>query len=240
MTNATIYVVDDDCNVRRSLITMLRASDYETEDFASGASFLADYCGHRGGCILMDIVMPDINGLDVLDELTEMPRWNPIIMMTGQADVPMATRAGGVRLPSSRNHFDVTSLIRRIQTAVEYDSKIRKQYDRKTDLVQHFGPLTRRELEVLDLVVTGKLTKQIAYQLGISQRTVETHRGNIMTKVGADRWHLVALTVEVRTAQRRERSFPTRIPTSAWRVPLRFLFASEPAAALRECDGHQP
>ena len=202
LTNATVFLVDDDADVRRSLSVVLQDSGSTIEEFESGAQFIADYVPCGGGCVLMDILMPDVSGLDVLDRIAHEPRANPVIMMTGQANVPMATRAlesgafAFIEKPFSR---DV--LIDRIRNAVEYDLGARRSHDRHDALQQRFLPLTPREWEVLDLVVAGRLTKQIAVQLGISQRTVETHRGNIMTKLRTDTLaELVAIAIENRNS----------------------------------------
>ena len=150
--NAVIYVVDDDDNVRHILTTMLRASGYEVEEFGFGAEFLSTYDGRRLGCILMDIVMPDVNGLDVLDELTRLPRSNPIIMMTGQADVPMATRAlESGAFSFIEKPFRRDELIQRIDVAIDHDVRTRQALEYSSELVDRFRPLSPREREILEL-----------------------------------------------------------------------------------------
>lgn len=129
-------------------------------------------------------------------------------MMTGQADVPMATRAlESGAFSFIEKPFRRDELIQRIDVAIEHDVRKRQALEYSFELVKRFQPLAPRDREILNLVVQGRLTKQIAYQLGISQRTVETHRSNMMAKVGADSLaQLVAMMVEVRLVESQSRS----------------------------------
>jgi two-component system response regulator FixJ len=185
MTNLeqTVFVVDDDEAVRDSLSTLLDASGFRIEAHGSAKSFLASGACEKRGCVIADIRMPDMDGLELQLAMKARGSRLPVIIMTGHGDVPLAVRA--------MKEGAIDFLEKPYDTAVLLDS-IKLALDRDAGAVGASGPaqkklstLTPREKEVLDLVLAGKLNKNIAHDLGISSRTVEIHRGRLMQKLGA-------------------------------------------------------
>ncbi|MBB6093440.1 FixJ family two-component response regulator [Povalibacter uvarum] len=195
----TIFVVDDDSAVRDALKLLLRSVGQAVETFGSGQEFLDAYSEDRPGCLVLDIRMPGMSGLELQQKLNERHSILPIIFITGHGDVPMAVeamQAGAVDF--IQKPFRDQDLIDRINQALEKDSNNRAALGERNDIRRRLETLTPREREVLDLVVHGKANKVIAGDLKLSQRTVEIHRARVMEKMQASSLaHLVRMVLEV-------------------------------------------
>ncbi len=195
----TIFVVDDDSAVRDSLKLLLRSVGQAVETFSSGQEFVDAYSEDRPGCLVLDIRMPGMSGLEMQQKLNERHSILPIIFITGHGDVPMAVeamQAGAVDF--IQKPFRDQDLIDRINQALEKDTNNRAALGERNDIRRRLETLTPREREVLDLVVHGKANKVIAGDLKLSQRTVEIHRARVMEKMQASSLaHLVRMVLEV-------------------------------------------
>jgi FixJ family two-component response regulator len=198
-TRPTIFVVDDDSAVRDALKLLLRSVGHAVETYASAQEFLDAYSEDRPGCLVLDIRMPGMSGLELQQRLNEKHSILPIIFITGHGDVPMAVeamQAGAVDF--IQKPFRDQDLIDRINQALEKDSSNRAALGERNDIRRRLETLTPREREVLDLVVHGKANKVIAGDLKLSQRTVEIHRARVMEKMQASSLaHLVRMVLEV-------------------------------------------
>jgi two-component system response regulator FixJ len=195
----TIFVVDDDAAVRDALKLLLRSVGHAVETFGSAQEFLDAYGEDRAGCLVLDIRMPGMSGLELQQKLNEKHSILPIIFITGHGDVPMAVeamQAGAVDF--IQKPFRDQDLIDRINQALEKDGSNRAALGERNDIRRRLETLTPREREVLDLVVHGKANKVIAGDLKLSQRTVEIHRARVMEKMQASSLaHLVRMVLEV-------------------------------------------
>lgn len=195
----TIFIVDDDAAVRDALKLLLRSVGQAVETFASAQEFLEAYSEDRPGCLVLDIRMPGMSGLELQQKLNEKHSILPIIFITGHGDVPMAVeamQAGAVDF--IQKPFRDQDLIDRINQALDKDSMNRAALGERNDIRRRLETLTPREREVLDLVVHGKANKVIAGDLKLSQRTVEIHRARVMEKMQASSLaHLVRMVLEV-------------------------------------------
>lgn len=186
MSQATVYIVDDDRNIRHAMEMLMRSVGHPYELYSSADEFLADHSEDRAGCLVLDIRMPGLGGLELQQKLNDIRCTLPIIFITGHADVPMAVDAmqkgamGFIQKP-----FRDQELLDQIAAAFATDSKRRFVRDMRADVEARLKKLTAREREVLDLVVTGMPNKVIAYELGVSQRTIEIHRARVMDKMQA-------------------------------------------------------
>jgi two-component system response regulator FixJ len=181
LARPTIFVVDDDAAVRDALKLLLRSVGHAVETFGSAQEFLDAYGEDRAGCLVLDIRMPGMSGLELQQKLNEKHSILPIIFITGHGDVPMAVeamQAGAVDF--IQKPFRDQDLIDRINQALEKDSSNRAALGERNDIRRRLETLTPREREVLDLVVHGKANKVIAGDLKLSQRTVEIHRARVM------------------------------------------------------------
>jgi len=179
----TIHVVDDDAAVRRSLARLLHSAGFGTNCYASAPHFLAVASQLSEGCLLLDIRMPDIDGMELQARLRGMGIGLPIIMMTGRGDVPTAVRAmKGGAVDFLEKPFDDGALLRAIETALAADHAGRGS--EAAHAAQQVARLSRREREVLDALVAGRSNKIIAYDLGLSVRTIEVHRARMMERLG--------------------------------------------------------
>ena len=196
---ATIFIVDDDTAVRDALKLLLRSVGQAVETYASAQEFLDAYSEDRPGCLVLDIRMPGMSGLELQQKLNERHSILPIIFITGHGDVPMAVeamQAGAVDF--IQKPFRDQDLIDRINQALDKDSNNRAALGERNDIRKRLETLTPREREVLDLVVHGKANKVIAGDLKLSQRTVEIHRARVMEKMQASSLaHLVRMVLEV-------------------------------------------
>ncbi len=182
-----MFVVDDDVSVRESLESLIRWAGWQAETFASAREFLARPRALAPSCLVLDVSLPDLNGLDlqkrVADDRTDMP----IIFITGYGDVPttvQAMKAGAVEFLTKPFGDDV--LLSAIRHAIERSRAALGQEAETRALRDCYASLTRREREVMALVVSGLLNKQVGGELGISEITVKAHRGNVMRKMKAD------------------------------------------------------
>ena len=195
---ATVFVVDDDEAVRTSLRLLLKSVGLPVETFESGTAFLDQYDGNRAGCLVLDIRMPGMSGLDLQQALNERHSILPIVFITGHGDVPMAVeamQAGAVDF--IQKPFRDQDLIDRINKGLNKDGEMREALRARDDIRLRIGELTPREREVLDLVTAGKANKVIAGDLNVSQRTVEIHRARVMEKMNANSLaHLVRMVIE--------------------------------------------
>ena len=183
---STVYIVDDDQAIRHAMELLMRSVGLDYEIFHSGDDFLTDHTKDRAGCLVLDIRMPGLGGLELQEKLNEMGSTLPIIFITGHGDVPMAVEAmqkGAVDF--IQKPFRDQELLDRIGEALKADQERRSAREEQAEIQSRIDKLTNRERQVLDLVVTGKPNKVIAYELGVSQRTVEIHRARVMEKMEA-------------------------------------------------------
>jgi len=179
-----IHIVDDEDAIRRSASFMLKTSGYAVETWTSGAAFLKDVRHAEHGCVLLDVRMPEIDGLEVQKILVERGVTMPVIILTGHGDVSIAVRAmkmGAVEF--IEKPFEKAVLVAAIEAAFERIAAADGVSARAADAQMILGALTPRERDVLEGLAQGLPNKTIAYDLGISPRTVEVHRANLMTKL---------------------------------------------------------
>jgi len=184
-TKSTVFVVDDDASVRKSLSRLLDSLGLRTETFASAEEFLKREQYKGIGCILLDVFMPGLSGIDLQDELAKADDSMPIIFITGHGSIPMSVRAmkqGAVDfLPKP---FDENQLLDAVRSALEKDSQAKAERAAARDIRRRMEQLTPREYETFRYVITGMLNKQIAFRLGIAETTVKIHRGQVFQKLG--------------------------------------------------------
>ena len=179
-----VHIIDDEDAIRRSAGYMLKTSGYAVETWPSGAAFLKDARHATQGCVLLDIRMPEMDGLEVQQAMAERGIALPVIIVTGHGDVGIAVRAmkaGAVDF--LEKPFEKAKLLAAIDAAFERLEAAGKQATRAADATVLLGALTPRERDVLDGLARGLPNKTIAYDLGISPRTVEVHRANLMQKL---------------------------------------------------------
>lgn len=181
----TVFVVDDDPGMRRALCIVCRAAGLDVEDFESAAAFLEDYDPAQPGCLVLDIRMPGLSGLELQDRLRAQRSAIPIIFITGHGDVPAAVRAVQAgALDFLEKPFDTQRLLDRIGTGFKVDAERRRRQAKRKTCVRRLGCLTSREREVMDLLVAGRTSKEIAGDLGITVQTVSVHRNRIFERMG--------------------------------------------------------
>lgn len=197
-----VHVVDDDVDVRKSLGFLLATADFAVRLHESATAFLSTATGHLDGCIVTDVRMPGIDGIEFLRQLRAGGHTIPVIVMTGHADVALAVQAMKEGAADFiEKPFDDEMLIEAIRSALANRNQANAAHPQSADIRASLSTLSERERQVLDGLVSGLPNKTIAYDLGISPRTVEIHRANVMSKMGASSLsHLVrmALIVESR------------------------------------------
>jgi FixJ family two-component response regulator len=186
-TDAVVFIVDDDAPLRESLKNLIRSVGLRVEPFASAQEFLRSKRPDVPGCLVLDVRLQGLSGLDLQKRMADSDIEMPIIFITGHGDIPMtvqAMKAGAVEFLTKP--FRDQDLLDAIQQALERDRKAREQRAESQQLRRRFDLLTQREREVMGLVVTGLLNKQIAAELGTSETTVKIHRHQVMEKMGAN------------------------------------------------------
>jgi len=197
--NPIVFVVDDDPSIRKSLERLIKSAGLDVVTFATADEFL-DRHSHKGpSCLVLDVKMPGLNGLELQEKLLLEKYAMPIIFITGHGDIPMSVKAikkGAIDFLSKP--FDEKDLLGAVREALERDSKARTVREEREHIHRHLESLTPREYEILTYVITGMLNKQIAYTLKISEKTVKVHRARVMGKMGVDSVaELVRLTEKV-------------------------------------------
>jgi two-component system response regulator FixJ len=183
---ATVFVVDDDAGVRSSIRLLLKSVGIPATPMASAQEFLAAFDPTQPGCIVLDIRMPGMSGLELQQELNRRGAMLPVLFITGHGDVPMAVEAmQHGAFDFLQKPFRDQDLIDRIQKALKRDEWNRAALREQNQVRERMASLTVRERQVLDLLTQGKQNKVMAAELGISQRTVEIHRAHVMEKLGA-------------------------------------------------------
>ncbi|MBI3864777.1 MAG: response regulator transcription factor [Planctomycetia bacterium] len=183
----TVFIVDDDAAVRDSLSLLMHSANLPAETFVGGREFLEQVTGDRPGCLVLDVRMPEVDGLELQRRLAARGSRLPVIMLSGHGDIPMAVealRAGA--LDFITKPFDSKALLARVREGIEHDARIRQQKSGNSDADARLARLTPRELEVLKLVVAGLATKAIASELGSSYNTVQNQRASIIKKMQAE------------------------------------------------------
>jgi len=182
----TVIVVDDDAGVRNAMRLLLRSVRLESAQFASAGDLLERFDPDQPGCLVLDIRMPGMSGLELQQQLNLKGAVIPVIFMTGHGDIPMAVEAmQHGAFDFLQKPFRDQDLLDRIQRAIAKDAELRSSLSEHTRIRQHLETLTPRESEVLVLLTQGKQNKSIAQELGVSPRTVEIHRARVMEKMGA-------------------------------------------------------
>jgi len=184
---AVIAIVDDDLSVREGLETLIRSAGWRVETFASAQEFLARPRAGAPSCLILDLQLPGLSGLDLQKRMAELELEIPIVFLTGHGNIPasvQAMKAGAVEFLTKP--FDEQDLLRAIEEALERDRRTRRRYAEMRELQGRYESLTAREQEVMQQVVSGLLNKQVAAELKISEVTVKVHRGQVMRKMRAD------------------------------------------------------
>ncbi len=203
-TDPIVYIVDDDLSVREALEALLRNEGWDVETFSSAQGFLAHPRDLAPSCLILDVNLPDLSGLDLQTRLATQRMEIPIIFITGYGDVPMSVRAmkGGAAEFLIKPFGDdvllgaIKEAIARSRAGLDQEAEVR-------DLRDRYASLSRRERQVMALVVTGLLNKQVGFELGISEITVKAHRGQVMRKMMARSLvELVAMNAKVGPAMR--------------------------------------
>ena len=183
----TVFVIDDDPSVLKSLSRLLRSLGFDAETFASAELFLAREHYDGVGCIVLDVRMPGLSGMDLQDELSKADYSMPIIFISGHGNIPMSVQAmkkGAVDFLTKP--FDDKELLQAVKKAIEKDRNAKTERAEVQDALKLIEQLTPREQEVLRYVITGLLNKQIALKLDIAEKTIKVHRGRIMEKLSVD------------------------------------------------------
>jgi FixJ family two-component response regulator len=185
---SNVFLVDDDASVRRALARLIKSAGHEVQTFASAREFLGTKaCGEEAACLVLDIRMPGLTGIDLQRELQTLNRNVPIVFITGHGDIPMsvqAMKAGAVDfLPKPVKD---TVLLRAIEQALARAARDRAARNELEDIQRRVEKLTPREREVMILVVRGLLNKQIAFELGTVEKTIKVHRARVMEKMQVD------------------------------------------------------
>lgn len=181
-----IFIIDDDEQVRNALILLMESVGLIVESYASAQGYLDSFDVAKAGCIILDVRMPGMSGLDLQARLSAEKIHPPIIIITGHGDVPMAVRAVSAgAVDFIEKPFNNQSMLDSVHKAIEVDAIQRGASSRLQDIETHYNTLTPREKEVLQSVIEGKRNKVIAYDMNISQSTVEAHRSKVMDKMSA-------------------------------------------------------
>jgi FixJ family two-component response regulator len=203
--NPVVFVIDDDRMIRDGLQGLIRSVGLRVETFASAQDFLAVKRPDVPACLVLDVRMPGVSGLDLQLKLSDAGIHIPVIFITGHGDIPMSVRAmneGAYEFLTKPVRGQ--DLLDAIQKAIASDRERRKEREELNEVRERFNTLTPREKEVLNLVVAGLLNKQIADQLGMSELTVKTHRAHVMEKTNAESLaHLVRMSEKIKNSPRK-------------------------------------
>src|SRR5213083_1424805 len=183
--NSLVFLIDDDASVRKGVSRLLRSAGYKSETFESGSDFLKREQHAGPACLIVDVQMPGINGMDLQEALIKRRREEQLVFITGHGDIPMcaqAMKAGAVDF--LRKPFRQNELLQCVQNALIRSAEQRRRSAKKSEARRLLDLLTPREFEVMELVITGMLNKQIAGELGTAEKTVKVHRGRVMEKLG--------------------------------------------------------
>ncbi|CDZ68259.1 Nodulation protein W [Neorhizobium galegae bv. orientalis] len=181
-----VYIVDDDLSMREALTDLFSSMNFDTQAFESASAFLSGADFKRTGCIVLDVRLPGVSGLDFQSQLERIGNRTPIVFMTGFGDIPMSVRAmkaGAIDFLTKP--FKDQDILDAVAVAISRDAARRSHTAENDAIASLAGNLTPREREVMDAVVKGLMNKQIAHALGISEVTVKLHRGNVMRKMEA-------------------------------------------------------
>jgi len=210
--DAIVFVVDDDSSIREAIKSLVSLVGLRVETFGTAQEFLRNERPDLPGCVVLDVELPGLSGLDLQRELAAHGIKLPIIFITGYGDIPMSVRAmkaGATEFLTKP--FQDQDLLDAIQQALERDRAARRHSGEIAELRQRFEALTSREREVMNMVVAGMLNKQIGFELGISEVTVKIHRGRVMTKMGAQSLaDLVRMTERLELPTVKDRSAKSR------------------------------
>jgi FixJ family two-component response regulator len=183
----TIFIIDDDPSARRGLSHLVQAAEMRVQAFESGRDFLNQVRDDIHGCILLDVKMPGLSGLDLQDELMKRNSVLPIVFVSGHSDIPdaaLAMKRGAVDFLTKP--VDGDQLFKAITESLKKNRENRKVRTRKAEVQKRLDTLSPREYTILEFVISGMLNKQIAYELGITEDTVKVHRGRVIKKMRAD------------------------------------------------------
>jgi FixJ family two-component response regulator len=207
-TNFTVYLIDDDIKVLKALTRLLRTTGYEPQAFASPEDFLKAHDPSTPGCAIVDVAMPELDGLALQKTLIENAPERPIIFLSGRSDIPISVRA----MQAGAVDFLVkpvakASLLKALARAAAQDQVARAARETRDQIITRLRTLTPREFEVLTHVIAGRLNKQIAADLGTVEKTVKVHRSRMMEKIGVKTVaELVRLTESIKLGPYREKS----------------------------------
>ncbi len=191
-----VYIVDDDSAVRDALSILVKSVNLKVEEFSSADQFLSVFDPKQSGCLITDVYLPGMDGVALQQHLTHMGVQLPVIVMSGHGDIPLAVkmiRRGA--LDFIEKPFSNHQMLECIQHALSLDTKQRTRAKKNNQLQQYYMSLTPREKEVLEYLISGSSNKNIAAQMAISPRTIETHRANILRKMHTD--SAVSLTQQI-------------------------------------------
>lgn len=213
MSEENVFVVDDDSGVRKAIEFVVKSAGLNAKSYPSANAFLNACGSDPAGCLVLDVRMPGMSGLELQEKLAARGTEIPIVFVTGHGDVPMCTRAlttGAIDF--IEKPFDDERLLQSIRRAIALDAEKRRERARRTDLAARWELLTARQKQVLRLLVAGKHTKQIAAELGISIKTVDKHRANVFERMQADN---VVELVQLLAFADDSANHPPAIPSSA-------------------------
>lgn len=226
----TVFVIEDDADMRRSLERYLQSEGLKVDSYESPRHFLQAFSPSVPGCLVIDLRLPGMSGLELYDTLRSLGCDLPFIMITGHGEVPCTVEAIQYgALDFIEKPFPCERLLRRIRQAIELNTQSRRERAARAGIESRLESLTAREREILDYVLAGRLSKEIARELGISIKTVEVHRSKLMRKMKAESVHeLVRMTIEANY------SAPSIMPTMPSVAARRNRVAAPRTASFRQ------